>query len=113
MTNKQSTKNFCGIRVKRDTKKKIESLLSTANKKSLGRKIKVDELLQLALSIVENSHIEQLQSASLSNEDRKEKLRQIYVKTRGQITKDEFTGFMMSSEFVEFLNENKELLSAA
>lgn len=41
---------------------------------------------------------------SLSNEDRKEILRQKYIEHRGPISKDEFTGFMMKSEFQEFLN---------
>ena len=113
MTKKQTFKNYCGIRVKKETKQKLEKLLQNANKKQLGRKIKVDELIQLALELVDKPHIEKLQNQSLSNEDRKEKLRQIYVKKVGLISRDEFTGFMMSSDFSRFLEDHKMELAVA
>ena len=77
------------------------------NKKEIGRKVRVDALLDLALNLVTAEHIKMLQDHSLTNEDRKEILRQQYVATRGPISKDEFTGFMMTAAFYEFLKEQQ------
>lgn len=107
MTKKQSIENFCGIRVKKETRTVLEKLIQLANKKTYGRRIKVDDVLHIALGLVEKDHIQGLQNASLSNEDKKERLRQIYVKKHGQISKDAFTGFMMSSNFSDFLEKHK------
>jgi hypothetical protein len=54
-----------------------------------------------------------MQDQSLSNEDRKEQLRQRYIEARGPISRDEFTGFMLTKEFFEFLAEQPGTMSAA
>ncbi|MDZ4661475.1 MAG: hypothetical protein SGJ18_07615 [Pseudomonadota bacterium] len=43
-----------------------------------------------------------IQDQSLTSENKKELLRQRYIVEVGPITKDEFTGFMMTDEFVVF-----------
>ena len=67
------------IRVQLETQRKAERLLAVANKKRFGRKIKVDQLLNLALDLVCESQLHSLQELSLTNEDRKEILRQKYI----------------------------------
>jgi Rps23 Pro-64 3,4-dihydroxylase Tpa1-like proline 4-hydroxylase len=101
------------IRINSEVQKKVERLLLSANKKKAGRKIKVDQLLSLALDLVSDEHIKKLQEQSLSNEDRKEQLRQRYIEIRGPISRDEFTGFMLTKEFSEFLAEQSFAASAA
>ncbi len=101
---KRSSK-FSSIRISRDTRRKLENILLIANKKAIGRKIKIEQALNLAIELVEEKHIKELQNRSMTNEDRKELLRQKYVELRGSISKDEFTGFMMKSEFLEFVKE--------
>lgn len=97
------------IRVQLETQKKADRLLSVANKKRLGRKVKVDHLLNLALDLVTDAHLQSLQEQSLTNEDRKELLRQKYIETRGPISRDEFTGFMLTPAFPDFMAEqNRE-----
>ena len=92
------------IRVQLETQRKAERLLAVANKKRIGRKVKVDQLLNIALDLVTERHLQSLQEQSLTNEDRKELLRQKYIESRGQISKDEFTGFMMTAAFLEFMS---------
>lgn len=65
----------------------------------------LDDLFDLALGLGTTEHLKVLQERSLTHEDRKELLRQEYVELHGQITRDEFTGFMMTSGFTEFLKE--------
>jgi Rps23 Pro-64 3,4-dihydroxylase Tpa1-like proline 4-hydroxylase len=86
-------------RVHLETQRKAERLLAVANKKRIGRKVKVDQLLNIALDLVTEGHLKSLQEQSLTNEDRKEILRQKYIEIHGQISHDEFLGFLMSDGF--------------
>ena len=112
-TNLKSNQKPKSIRITSEVQKKVERLLLSANKKKAGRKIKVDQLLSLALELVTDEHIKKLQDQSLSNEDRKEQLRQRYIEMRGPITRDEFTGFMLTKEFSGFLLEQSQTANAA
>ena len=93
------------IRVHSQSKEKASMLLNSANKKKFGRKIKLDDLIDLAIGLVTNEHLKMLQERSMTNEDRKELLRQKYIETRGPITRDEFTGFMLTNEFSDFMKQ--------
>lgn len=100
------------MRVRTSTKKAASALLEKANDKKYGRKIKLDELVEIALTFVTAEHIKVLQENSMTNEDRKEILRQRYIASRGPISRDEFTGFMMSAAFMEFLAQQSGLAPA-
>jgi Rps23 Pro-64 3,4-dihydroxylase Tpa1-like proline 4-hydroxylase len=93
------------LRISPDTHKKCERIVAMANKKANGRKIRIEQVLNLALDLVNDEQIKELQERSLTNEDRKEILRQKYVAIRGMISKDDFTGFMMKPEFLDFLRD--------
>ncbi|MBL7669689.1 MAG: hypothetical protein JNM39_04325 [Bdellovibrionaceae bacterium] len=105
VSGKGKAKLWCTVRVSSDTRKAAEAILKTANEKQNGRKIKLDEVLQAGLALIQQEHVRTLQQNSLTNEDRKEILRQKYIAARGAISKDEFTGFMMTAAFHEFLKE--------
>jgi len=92
------------IRINLENQKKAKKLLNLANSKKAGRKVKFDQLLDLALELVKEEHIKILQTQTLKNEDRQEILRQKYIEMYGQISKDEFIGFTMTPAYVEFLN---------
>lgn len=97
---------WSNIRVSQTSKDIADKHLKKANSKNFGKRIKVDELLQIGLSLITEDHIKSLQENSLSFEDRKENLRQVYIKEHGNISKDEFTGFMMKPDYFEFLNKH-------
>lgn len=101
------------VRIRLGSKKVAVGLLAEANNKKRGRKIKLDELVELALGLVTSEHLKRLQEDSMTNEDRKEILRQKYIEMRGPISKDEFTGFMMSQDFAGFVAEQGGLTLAA
>lgn len=93
---------YSSIRIKENSKRLAINLQDAANKKKFGRKIKINDVIDFALNLVQSEHIKMLQAQSLTNEDRKEKLRLVYMDKIGAITKEEFTGFMMTDEFNEF-----------
>ena len=94
------------LRVQKETQKKIEDILMCANKKEFGRKIRADHVLSLAVELLTEDHLKILQKRSMTNEDRMECLRRKYIEVRGEISRDEFYGFVMNPEFLEFINEH-------
>jgi len=105
----RKTAKNSSIRISSNTQKKIDRILSAANKKKFGRKIRADQLLNLALELVTASHIKTLQDQSMRNADRIEFLRQQYIASRGPISRDQFTGFMMTAEVYNFLKEQNSV----
>ncbi len=95
------------VRINFEIQKKAERILLLANKKKVGRRVKIDHLLSLALDLVSEDDIKNLQDQSLTNEDRKEILRQKWTALNGPISKDEFTGFMMTEEYFNFVSAHK------
>ena len=95
------------VRINSEIQKKAERILLSANKKKVGRRVKIDHLLSLALDLVSEEDIKKLQNQSLTNEDRKEILRHKWVALNGPISKDEFTGFMMTEEYFNFVSAHK------
>ena len=83
------------LRVKRETKRRLLLELVKANKKDFGRRVRADDLVALAVGLVQPEHLRQLQEATLSNADRLEQRYQEHVKKHGSLSKDEFIGLLM------------------
>ena len=90
--------NTTPIRVFKATAKTLKSMIQKLNKKSLGRKVRVDDLILKSLSLLEDKHLEEIRDATLSNTDKLEISYQEYCKTHGQISKDEYLGRLLSDQ---------------
>ena len=88
--------DISAIRIDMATQKLVSSLLAKANRKSHGRKVKASQLVQLALSKLEDTDIRQLQENSLSNADRMEMKFREYCKRNSGATREEFLGQLLS-----------------
>ena len=88
------------VRVKRETKKRLLAELAKVNKKTFGKPVHLDDLVVVALGLITEQHITQLQDASLSNADRLEMVYREHVKAHGATTKDAFLGKLLSGEIV-------------
>ena len=97
-----------GVRVNLETKKKAHELLKMANKKGRGRKIKMPDLIGLALELVTEKDIQRLQRSSWTKQDEMEAWRSIYIKKNGHTSKDDFLGLLMSGEWAGFMKEHKK-----
>jgi len=98
--------NTAALRVSNETRRKVLSELTKANKKTFGRTIKPDQLIALALSKLTSSDIVELQEKSLSNQDRIEKAYRDYIAKNGAISRDEFLGKMLTGEVTKMVSEN-------
>lgn len=84
------------LRVKRETKKRIQNELASINRKDFGKPVTADDLVALAITLVQPFHLEQLKERSLSNKDRMEKKYQEYCAAHGKVSKDEFIGILLA-----------------
>jgi hypothetical protein len=94
---KPNTVSTVPLRVKRETKRRIQAELAKVNKKAFGRKVRVDALIARAIGLLSDVDIAALQDASLSNADRLEQQFRDYAKTHAGVSKDEFLGKLLSS----------------
>ena len=85
------------LRVRRETKKKVQAELAAINRKAFGRAVTADEYVALAITLIQPSHLDQLKDRSLSNKDRMEKRYQDYCAEHGRVSKDEFIGILLSA----------------
>ncbi len=104
------------IRVRPETRKALLAELAKVNKKSFGRKVRVEHLLRLLLTLIKPEHIQKLQGESLSNSDRIEMRYREHTKKFGAVSKDEFLGLLLqldaektSSENAAFSEEKTEM----
>ncbi len=116
MDNKKITKRVKvkvgskSIRVSKDTFESGDRWVKLANEKKVGSKIKLDQVLSLALGVLTEEHIKKLQADSLKGSDRQEIMRQKYIKKFGHISKEDYLTFTTQPEYAEFLtNQNKVL----
>jgi hypothetical protein len=92
---KSKTETF-SIRIDAIAKRKIEGLLKRANKKKLGRRVKANELILAALSLVNEEHLQGLRRKSLSNKDLFEIRYAEHCKKNKSTSRDEFLGLLMN-----------------
>ena len=89
---------YAVIRVGRETHKRLAADITKVNKKDFGKKVRLDELVALAIGLVEPKHLQQLQEGSLSNQDRLERDYRVYVEKYGSISKDDYLGKRLRGE---------------
>ena len=92
------TSKMTTLRLQKETKKKIVSELAKMNKKDFGKKVRVDEFLNVALSLIGPEHLKKLQEGSLSNADRLERDYKDYISKFEHISKDEYLGKRLNGE---------------
>ena len=97
-TSKKYQVNTTPIRVSKATVKIIKTLLQKVNKKSYGKKIKPDDLIQKSISLLSDDHLEEIKQSTMSNSDRLELAYQEYCKLHGQISKDEYFGLLLKAK---------------
>lgn len=94
----KSTNSYATLRVKKDTRKRVVKDLEKVNSKEFGRRVRIDDYVAFALSLVTPEHHHRLQESTLSNEDRLKRDYKSYVAQHGMISRDEYLGKRLSGE---------------
>ena len=113
---KQSKKiktNTTPIRVLKSTAKNLKSLVQKLNKKPLGKKVRIDDLLMKSLELLEEKHFNEIKDATLSNTDKLEFSYREYLKNNENISKDEYIGQLLNGEVQAIQAHSKEPVSVS
>lgn len=97
-TSKKNQVNTTPIRVLKTTAKTIKVMLQKLNKKTFGKKLRPDDLIQKAISLLTDEHLEEIKQSTMTNSDRLEFAFHEYCKAHGQISKDEFFGLLLKEK---------------
>ncbi|MGE4233554.1 MAG: hypothetical protein AB7F43_09520 [Bacteriovoracia bacterium] len=86
------------LAVKKDTKRRVLQELAKINKKNFGKRVHTDELISMALGLIQSEHVIRLQEESLSNADRLEQEYEKFAEKNQSVSKDEFLGKLLRGE---------------
>jgi len=89
--------NTTPVRLLKSTAKELKSMTLSLNKKPLGKKARIDDVIVKALSLLEEKHLEEIRESTLSNADKLELSYREYCKANGQISKDEYIGRLLAN----------------
>lgn len=116
-TTKKSTKaatTYVSIRIPLALKNSAKKLREESNnQKKKGRKIRLDEIFALGVSLITKDDLKALQDKTLTHKDRLDLLRQKYVEMYGPISEDDFFGFTMTPQFQDFIKLQETQVRAA
>ncbi|MGE3611016.1 MAG: hypothetical protein AB7I27_15605 [Bacteriovoracaceae bacterium] len=90
--------NTTPVRVTKATAKAIKTMIQKMNKKTYGKKIRPDDLIQKSISLLTDEHLEEIKQSTMTNSDRLELAYQDHCKAHGQISKDEYFGLLLQSK---------------
>ena len=85
------------IRVKKSTARSIRFILTKINKKQLGRKATIDDVVSKAILLLEDSHIEEIKSQTYSSQDQLEIQYQEYCRKNESISKEKFLEILLQA----------------
>ena len=86
------------VRIKLQTRSKLDELLKRANKNQLGRKVKPDDLICCALDLLDSKHLEEVRDNLLTNRDRFDLLFRQIQKSNRNLNRDQFIGMLLDGK---------------
>lgn len=86
------------IRVKLQTKSKLDALVKRANKGHSGRRVKPDDLICFALDLLSDDGLKEICNNTLTNKDRLELLFQQASKGNRSMSRDDFIGLLLEGK---------------
>ena len=78
--------------------KLLAQLKEKANKKEFGRKVLEKEILSLAVRLVTDEHLKELQTQTYTERDRLSMAHDEYQRSNGKVTLDQFIGKLLKGE---------------
>jgi|TARA_Y100000034_G_C6848707_1_gene384774 repressor of nif and glnA expression len=94
---KKVVNNTIPIRVKKTTSRTIRTILNKLNKKQLGKKATVDDVISKALPLLTDKHLDEIKEATYSSKDRLEMQYQDYCRKHGNISKETFLEMLLQA----------------
>lgn len=86
------------IRIKIQSKGKLDALLARVNRDRIGRKVKADDLVCFSLDLLTDAHLDEISTKLMTNKERVEILYRKLAKARRGLTKDDFLGMLLEGK---------------
>jgi hypothetical protein len=86
------------VRLRAQSKAKLDSLVSRINKNRAGRRVKPDDLICYSLDLITEEHLEDIGARLLTNKERMEILYSTLSKTKRGLTRDAFLGMLLEGK---------------
>lgn len=93
------------VRVSPETKAKVDQLLADINRPFGKKRITGDKLVALLPNLLTDELKNHLRRQARTGEEEREIWRQIHIKKVGAISKDGFLKFMMTPEWIGFMEK--------
>ncbi len=96
-SNPSATSNTVPIRIHKSTARILRSIVTKLNRKSHGKKVRPDQVISKALSLLTDVHLAEIEKASYDSKDQFEIEFKKYCQKNGNISKDEFLKRLMAA----------------
>lgn len=106
--NKKQNKG-ASVRITGEDAKLLKALRARIKGKPGVGNVRAGEIVSVALRLVGDAQVRELQERAVTTKHKKEQLRQKYVAARGPISPKDFEGFMTTPAYAEFLLEQHKL----
>ena len=83
------------IRITKATARNIRAIVNKLNKKLIGRKVLVEDVLSKALSLLTDEHLDEVKKSTYSSEDHLNLKHQEYCELNGHISKEKFLELLL------------------
>ncbi|MBT4761944.1 MAG: hypothetical protein HOO06_09630 [Bdellovibrionaceae bacterium] len=94
---KKVVNNTTPIRVRKATSRTIRTVLNKLNRKQLGRRVTVDDVVAKALTMLTDESLEEVKQSTFSSKDHLELQYQEYCQKNGQVTKEKFLDMLLKA----------------
>lgn len=101
------------VRITGEDAKLLKAIRARIRGKAGVGNVNAGEIVSVALKLVGDVQIRELQEQAVTRDYRKEQLRQKYIALRGPISKKGFDDIMLTPEYAEFLLEQRKLEAVA
>lgn len=103
----KANSNSTPIRVSKPTAKILKNLVAKCNRKTLGKRVKADAIVQKALNLLDDHHLEEIKESTYSSQDKLEIQYKKHCQLNGHISKDQFLELLLANSLPEFEGNNK------
>jgi DNA-directed RNA polymerase subunit L len=107
----KSNDKKASIRINGEDARLLKALRTRIKSKPGVGAVSGSEIVSVALRLMGDAQVRELQERAVTTKHKKEELRQKYVATRGPISTKGFEAFMTTPAYAEFLLEQHKLAS--
>lgn len=86
------------VRLRAQSRAKLEALVARINKDRVGRRVKPDDLICYSLDLLTDQHLQEIGARLLTNKERIEILYSKLSKTKRGLSRDEFFGLLLEGK---------------